>query len=90
MSRTAQTRGRHRTTIWDNRDYQEHTMSEIREDKPLDDAKSTEDVEGNRMLKRPGIDDADDVEGNRMLKQPGIDDADDSDDVEGNRMLKHP
>jgi len=92
MSRTAQTPGRHRTTIWDNPDYEEHTMSEIREDQPLDDA-AAEDVEGNRMLKKPGLDDSDDsddVEGNRMLKKPGLDDSDDSDDVEGNRMLKHP
>ena len=73
MSRTAQTPGRHRTTIWDNPDYEEHTMSEIREDQPLDDAAAAEDVEGNRMLKKPGLDDSDDsddVEGNRMLKHP--------------------
>ena len=67
MSRTAQTPGRHRTTIWDNPDYEEHTMSEIREDQPLDDAAAAEDVEGNRM-KRPSLEDSDDVEGNRMKR----------------------
>ena len=52
MSRTAQTPGRRRTTIWDNPDYEEHTMSEIRSDQPSDDTDAVEDVEGNRM-KRP-------------------------------------
>ena len=89
MSRTAQTPGRRRTTIWDNPDYEEHTMSEIRSDQPSDDTDAVEDVEGNRMLKRPGLEDTDDdVEGNRMLKRPGLEDSDD--DVEGNRMLKQP
>ena len=68
MSRTAQTPVRHRTTIWDNPDHEEHTMSEISNGQPLDDA--AEDVEGHRRAK-PGLDDSDDdVEGNRMLKHP--------------------
>jgi len=83
VSRTAQTPGRKRTTIWDNPDHEEHTMSEIRSDQPSDDTDAVEDVEGNRM-KRPSLEDSEDVEGNRM-KRPSLED---SDDVEGNRMKR--